>query len=130
MLRLVKILNANNQYEVAKLKYNTSATIKPGCALSCSSGVLLSATNTATPDYVALSSNDDQSVKTIDAILVTEDMIFKVEYTGTTTPYVGMPVGLATGKYKMDSVTQNSSGKGVIVELDDDKKLVYVRFRR
>ena len=57
-------------------------------------------------------------------------MVFKVEYTGTTVPYVGMAVSLSTGKYKMDSVTNNSSGKGVILALEDDKKLVHVRFRK
>ena len=130
MFRLVKVLNSNNQCEVAKLKFNASANITPGCALSCSSGSLTHSANTSMPDYISLSSNNDPSIKTIDAMFVTEDMVFKVEYVGNTEPYVGMGVGLATKKNKTDSVTYNSSGKGVILGVDDDKKLVYVRFRK
>ena len=130
MFRLVKVLNANNQCTVAKLKFNSNAIIGPGCALSCSSGLLLSAVNTTMPDYISLTSNEDPSCKTVDAMFVTEDMVFKVEYTGSTTPYTGMSVGLSTNKYKMDSVTNNTSGKGTILEVEDDKKFVYVRFRK
>lgn len=130
MFRLVKVLNANNQCAVAKLKYNPNAVFGPGCALSCLTGSLSSPTNTAMPDYISLTGNEDISSDTVDAMFVTEDMVFKVEYTGSVTPYVGMSVGLSTGKYKMDSVTSNSSGKGAILALEDDKKLVYVRFRK
>jgi len=130
VFRLVKVLNANNQCTVAKLKYNPSLVIGPGCALSCLSGTLSSAANTSMPDYISLEGNDDKTCDSINAMFVTEDMVFKVEYTGTTVPYVGMAVSLSTGKYKMDSVTNNSSGKGVILALEDDKKLVHVRFRK
>ena len=130
MFRLVKVLNANNQCEVAKLKFNSSAVIKPGCALSCTSGSLAHASNTVMPDYIALSSNDDPTCDTVDAMFVTEDMVFKVEYHGSATPYIGMLVGLTTKKNKMDAVNYNSSGKGTILALDDDNKLVYVRFRK
>ena len=82
------------------------------------------------PDYISLSGNEDAPGDTVDAMFVTEDMVFKVEYTGAAAPYVGMSVGLSTSKYKMDSVTSNTSGKGSILGLDDDKKLVYVRFRK
>lgn len=130
MFRLVKVLNANNQCNVSKLKYNASATIGPGCALSCSNGLLVSSASTAVPDYVSLYGNDDPSRNTIEAMFVTEDMVFKVEYVGSTTPYVGMIVGLATSTHKMDSVTNNTSGKAAIIGIDDDQKLVYVRFRK
>lgn len=130
MFRLVKVLNANNQCSVAKLKYNPSSVFGAGCALSCLSGTLSTPANTAMPDYISLSGNENISSDTVDAMFVTEDMVFKVEYTGSTAPYVGMSVGLSNGKYKMDSVTSNSSGKGSILALEDDKKLVYVRFRK
>ena len=130
MFRLVKVLNANNQCSVARLKYNPNAVFGPGCALSCLSGTLSSTTNTAMPDYISLSGNEDAPGDTVDAMFVTEDMVFKVEYTGAAAPYVGMSVGLSTGKYKMDSVTSNTNGKGSILGLEDDKKLVYVRFRK
>ena len=129
MFRLVKVLNGNNQCDIFKIKSSVTASIIPGCALVCSNGALANATATVCPDYVALG-KDTKEKGIIDAMVVTEDMIFKVEYTGTTVPYVGMAVSLSTGKYKMDSVTNNSSGKGVILALEDDKKLVHVRFRK
>ena len=130
MFRLVKVLNSNNQCTVAKLKYNPATTIGPGCALSCLSGILSTPSNASMPDYISLIGNEGLTSDTIDAMFVTEDMVFKVEYTGSTAPYVGMSVGLSTSKYKMDSVTSNTSGKGSILALEDDKKLVYVRFRK
>lgn len=129
MLRLIKILNSNNQFETVRLEYNYGANLGPGSALSCTIDGFNSAANTSMPEYVALSVSDIHSSK-MDAILVTEDMVFKVEYLGSETPYIGMSVGLATHKYKMDAVTYNSSGKGTIIGVDDSKKLVYVRFHR
>ena len=130
MFRLVKVLNANNQCNVSKLRYNASAVIGPGCALSCSNGLLVSSASTAIPDYISITGNDDPTRDTVDAMFVTEDMVFKVEYVGSTEPYVGMIVGLATSTNKMDSVTNNTSGKAAILGIEDDKKLVYVRFRK
>ncbi len=130
MFRLVKVLNGNNQCEISKLNYSESLVIAPGCALTCTNGIATLASGTAMPDYISLTGNIDEARKQIDAMLVTEDMIFKVEYTGTTTPQIGMSVGLATGKTKMDSVTYNSSGKGRIVQIEDDQKMVYVKFRK
>lgn len=129
MLRLVKILNSNNQYEVVRLKYNLQINLGPGSALGCTGGIFTTAMNTDMPAFVALGICDTQTDK-MDAICVTEDMIFKTEYTGTATPYVGMIVGLSTHKYKLDAVTFNSNGKGIVVGVDDSKKLVYVRFHR
>ena len=130
MFRLVKVLNGNNQCEISKLDYSESAVIGPGCALTCTNGTANLASSTAMPDYISLTGNIDEARKKIDAMLVTEDMIFKVEYTGSSIPQIGMAVGISTSKNKMDSVTYNSSGKGRIIEIDDDQKMVYVKFRK
>ena len=130
MFRLVKVLNSNTQCSIARIKYNPSIAFGPGCPLSCLSGTLSTPANTSMPDYISLYGNEGIDSDSVDAMFVNEDMVFKVEYTGSSAPYVGMSVGLATGKYKMDSVTSNSSGKGTILAVEDDKKLVYVRFRK
>lgn len=130
MFRLVKVLNGNNQCEVSRLNCAEGTLIAPGCALTCNNGLVAHVSSTVMPDYISLTGNIDSSGTKIEAMLVTEDMIFKVEYTGSTTPLVGMNVGISTGKNKMDSVTYNSGGKGRIVEIDDDKKMVYVKFRK
>ena len=131
MFRLVKVLNGNNQCDVIKLNFAQSTVIDMGCALICSSGNATSATSaTSIPEFISLSSNKDASCKKIDAIVVTTDMVFKVEYTGSISPTIGMSVGLSTLKSKMDAVTYNSSGKGTIIGMEDDKKLVYVRFQK
>ena len=129
MLRLVKVLNGNTQFEVVRLRYNTGVNLGPGSALSSSGGYFTALLNTDTPEFVGLSIIDTTTRK-MDAITVTEDMIFKTEYTGTATPYVGMKVGLSTSIYRMDSVTYNANGKGVVVGVDDNTKFVYVRFHR
>ena len=130
MFRLVKVLNGNNQCEISKLDYAASSDIAPGCAITCTNGVAALASSTAMPDYISLTGNIDEARHKIDAMLVTEDMIFKVEYIGTSTPLIGMTVGISTTKNKMDSVTYNSSGKGRIIDIDDDQKMVYVKFRK
>ena len=128
MFRLVKVINGNNQCEVFKLRPLPTATIIPGCTLACSSGMVTNSSATVCPEYVALGTDSISGF--VNAIVVTEDMIFKVEYTGTTDPLVGMSVGLANHNGKTDAVTYNTSGKGKIVEIDDDKAFVYVRFRK
>lgn len=130
MFRLIKVLNGNNQCETIKFPYDPSATITYGSALICSNGNLTNPSGTALPEFISVCDKNDSTKNTIDAILVTEDMIFKVEYTGNITPYVGMSVGIAAHKGKSDGVTNNSSGKGLIVGIEDDKKLVHVRFRK
>ncbi len=130
MFRLVKVLNSNNQCEVSRLKISTTANFGPGCALTCSSGSLSSAAVAMMPDYISMVGSNEAEDGKVDAMFVTEDMVFKVEYTGTTAPYPGMTVGLSTKKQKMDSVTYSTSGKGTIVAIDDTPTLVYVRFRR
>ena len=115
MFRLVKVLNGNNQYEAQRLPFGASVNIAPGCALSCQGGTLAVPTATAMPDYIAISSSNRSTNKKIDAMLVTEDMVFKVEYTGATPPYVGMSVGLSSLRGTMDAVTYNNSGKGTVI---------------
>ena len=61
------------------LKFSASTTIGPGCALACSSGTLTATTNSSMPDFISVTGNNVPG-KTIDAIFVTEDMVFKVEY--------------------------------------------------
>ena len=82
---------------------------------------------TVCPEYISLGVNEDSD--SVNAIVVTEDMIFKVEYVGTTQPLIGMSVGLSNHTGKTDAVTYNTSGKGKIVEIDDEN-FVYVRFRK
>ena len=130
MFRLVKVLNGNIQYEAQRLAYASSMNIAPGCALSCTGGTLSVPTATAMPDYIAISSSNARADKKIDAMLVTEDMVFKVEFTGASTPTVGMSVGLSTKEYKMDAVTSNASGKGTVIGIDKATGLVYVKFRK
>ncbi len=129
MFRLVKVLNGNNQCEVYKIKVSPSANVRPGCALICTSGMVANATATMCPEYVALG-EDVNALGRVNAMVVTEDMVFKVEFTGTTSPLVGMTVGLSNYTGKMDGVTYNTSGKGRIVAVDDTGKYVYVRFRK
>lgn len=131
MFRLVKVLNGNNQCDVTKLKFAQNTVIEKGCALTCNAGNAVTATSaTSIPEFISLTGNTDTPCKKIDAIIVTTDMVFKVEYTGSMTPNMGMSVGLSTLNSKMDAVTYNSNGKGTIIGLDDDKKLVYVRFHK
>ena len=130
MFRLVKVLHGNNQYEAQRLPFGASVNIAPGCALSCQGGTLAVPTATAMPDYIAISSSNRSTNKKIDAMLVTEDMVFKVEITGTVTPTLGMSVGLSTKEYKMDAVTYNANGKGTVIGIDSATGLVYVKFRK
>lgn len=130
MFRLVKVLNGNIQHETQKLAFGSTMSIGQGCALVCNNGSASTPSATAFPEYISLQSNSDPNLKKINTMLVTEDMIFKVEITGSAKPSLGMTVALATKDYKMDAVTYNSSGKGTIVALDDEPELVYVRFRK
>ena len=129
MFRLVKVLNGNNQCDVYKIKASPSANIKPGYALICANGMVTNATATICPEYIALG-NDINDTERVNAMVITEDMIFKVEYTGATAPLVGMTVGMSNYTGKMDAVTYNTSGKGKIIAIDDNGSLVYVRFRK
>ena len=129
MFRLVKVLNGNNQHETHKIGYSDGIDITPGCALVCTGGKASFPTATAMPDYIALSPSGGSAINKIDAMLVTEDMVFLVELTGTLSPTIGTSVGLSTKTSKMDSVSYNSNGKGTIVGIGDHG-MVYVRFHK
>ena len=130
MFRLIKVINSHNQCEVKRLPFNNSFTVGKGCAILCANGTATQPTATQSPDYITLTSSEESDGKWLDAMMITEDMVFKVEYSGSEAPFMGMPVGLATVKYKMDAVSHNSSGKAVILNVDDDKRYVYVSFRK
>ena len=130
MFRLAKVLNSNFQYEVIKLKNTNMIPVTHGCALVCVDGIPTPATDTAVPEYIAIKGDEEDDCKVISAMLVTENMIFKAEYTGNTAPYVGMPVGLSKIDCEMDAVTHNEKGKGTLLGVDEENKLVYVKFRR
>ena len=130
MFRLVKVLNAHNQAEVKLVNRNSRISITPGCALTCTNGIASTPSTSDSPEYIALANNYYSNPNKVGGMLVTENMVFKVEYIGNVTPIIGMSVGLASGGDTVDSVTYNSSGKGTIIGLDDDKRFVYVRFRK
>ena len=129
MFRFIKVLNGNAQADVHLLKCNSN-TFVLGEALVCTGGLATSPSANAAPDYISLTRNYLTHHQKLDAIVVTENSVFKVEYTGTVTPYVGMPVGLSTYNSKMDAVTYNTNGKGIVLKVSDDAKFVYVRFRK
>ena len=130
MFRLVKIINNNTTAETQLVPKKPNAFYTRGEALISMNGVATMPTATSSPDYIFISMNYNHNYDKINVQLVTEDSVFKVEYTGNVTPYKGMSVGLATHTLNMDAVTYNTSGKGTIMDIDDDKRFVYVRFRK
>lgn len=131
MFRLIKSLKGNNQCETTKLYANGSLTVVYGSAVGCGSSGITSPSATVSPDFIVIDTVSAGEQKKVDAIIVSEDMVFKVEYTGTANPYIGMPVGLASYKGTMDAVSYNSNGKGTIIAIeDDDRRYVHVRFRK
>ena len=130
MFRLVKVLNGNNQYETVRLKNNGGNDIKMGCMLMHQNGTVAFPSATTKPHYLALKDTASSESGIIDVMMINDNMVFKVEYTGSANPFLGMSVGLANLKGKMDAVTYNTNGKGTIIEIDDDNHLVYVRFHR
>ena len=130
MLRLVKVLNGNLQYEVVSLKPDTSVTVLPGSALLLVDGVLIKANETSMPDYIAITGNEDTDCKKINAVMVTENMVFKTEYEADKKPYIGMKVGLCGANGVADTVTYNENGKGTVLGIEDGETLVYVKFHR
>ena len=130
MFRLVKILNNNTAAEILLIPKKPDASYVRGEALVCQNGTAATPSATSVPEYIFVSVNHNHRSDKINVQAVTEDSIFKVEYTGTITPYIGMSVGLSTKILRMDAVTYNTSGKGTVVGVDDDKSFVYVRFRK
>lgn len=130
MFRLVKVLNNDTKAEVQLIPAKEGIAYIKGEALSLSNGKATSTTATAVPEYIYLSRNYTSNVNKLEVMVVTEDSIFKVEYTGTLTPYLGMPVCLSTKIVRMDAVSYSTSGKGTIVGIDEEPGMVYVRFRK
>jgi hypothetical protein len=130
LFRLVKVLNSDTKAEVQLIPKRPSSTFSRGEALVCFNGYASSPTSTAFPEYIYLSQNYVTNPRKLEAMAVTEDSVFKADYSGTVTPYIGMPVGLSTKISGMDAVNYSSTGKGIIIGIDTDKDLVYVRFRK
>lgn len=131
MFRLIRSLKGNHQCEIVKLNANGSLAVVYGSAVNGTSSGVAAPTATASPDFIVLDTVASGEQKKIDAIIVSEDMVFKVEYTGATPPYVGMSVGLSSLRGTMDAVTYNNSGKGTVIAVEEeDRKYVHVRFRK
>ena len=128
MFRLTKVLNGNTQGEIRYVNASRSAIFTKGEALITNNGNLTSPSAISMPEYIYLTRNPRMRPEKVDLLLVTENSVFKVEYTGNVKPYIGMPVGLSTHKTRMDGVTHNSNGKGTVLSVDDNGKFVFVRF--
>ena len=130
MFRLAKVLNSNFQYEVVTLKNTDNIPADAGCALVCVDGVIAPAMCTSMPEFISFGNPNEDDRTTVTAMLVTENMIFKAEYTGDVKPYIGMTVGLSKSVCEMDSVCPDKNGKGTVLGTDENQNLVYVRFLR
>lgn len=130
MFRLVKRLNGNTHCENVKLRVGTPFDIRFGDALSCVNGVIAPPAVSSSPDYISMLDLQKASSSYIDCMVVTEDMVFLVEYQGATPPVMGMTVAIANSGNKRDRVSFNANGKGTIIGISDNKELVYVVFRK
>lgn len=130
MFRLVKVLNSDTKAEVQLIPKKKNSSFSRGEALICLNGYASSPNSTAFPEYIYLSQNNVANPRKLEVMAITEDSVFKADYSGTVTPYLGMPVGLSTKISGMDAVSYSSNGKGIIIGIDTDKDLVYVRFRK
>ena len=126
MFRLAKIIGSSNtSEEVVNFNIKMNTGINSGSVVSCVNNVLLNTSADAFPDYVFMSVSD--GIKKCYAI--TENMIFKVEFTSDITPKLGMQVGLSNLFGKADSVAYNTNGKGIIVGIESPT-IVYVKFKK
>ena len=130
MFRLVKVLNGYTQGDVKLLKHNKPYGIPCGVAVIYTNQTVSTPSASAKPEYVTLATSYRLKSPRVNAILVTENMIFKVEFIGNSAPAVGMSVGLASSGMEMDSVSYNSNGKGTIIGIERETGLVYVRFSK
>ena len=126
MFRLVQVLNGNTQADIHLLP-NNNYIFMPGEAVNVKDGKLISTTSSVAPDYMILSY---ARFKKVNVQIVNANSVFKVEYVGTIEPYLGMPVGISTFMVRSDAVTYNANGKGTVIGIDDDKRKVYVKFRK
>lgn len=130
MFKLAKTLGSDLRYEVVTLKNENAITYTPGCVLICTEGSVASAEETSAPEYIAFAPADPEDTSTVTAMIVTDGMIFKTEYVGNTSPYVGMTVGLAKKNSEMDSVCHNENGAGTVTGVDENQGYVYVKFHK
>lgn len=129
MFRLVRVLNGNTQADIHILPNNNYLFLQ-GEAVTVKDGKLISTTSSVAPDYMILSYKSHSRFKKVNAQIVNENSVFKVEYVGAIEPYLGMPVGISTFMVRSDAVTYNANGKGTVIGIDDDKRKVYVKFRK
>lgn len=133
MFRLVKNIDNSTTFpevirmEASRLAYSYTL----GGTAILKNGNLETPAPSDFPDLVFAASSDRFHRSNIaDAFYVTEGMVFKVEYIGTSSPRVGLTVGLAKFLNGMDAVSYNSSGKGLIIAIDENPQYVYVKFHR
>ena len=129
MFRLVKVLNGNTQADIHLIP-DPDTSFSLGNAVVCHNNKTEKVPATGLPEYIILGRNYVTHKGFVAAQLITEDSIFKVEYTGSVKPYVGMPVGISTYITGSDAVTYNINGKGSVTRVDNNSGLVYVRFRK
>lgn len=133
LFRLVKILNNSNiNQDIAIIDRKLAGNLRPGSAAVCSNGMISVPELNACPEYVVVSTttNTKRPLKTA-CYPINEDMIFKINYNDTVTPRVGMRVGITSSENAdSDSVIYSSNGKGIITDVDESKKFVYVKFTK
>ena len=128
MFRLIKTLgNSSINENVVELGIKVNGAPISGSAVSCTNNIISNTNSDAAPDYIFKSSSASKS--TVFCYSVTNDMIFKVEYTSAMTPKIGMKVGIADKNGASDAVAYNSNGKGIIVDVIN-KNMVHVRFQK
>ncbi len=130
MFRLVKTLNNTNfVIEPVKLPIGTLSGYGKGCPVMLTSGNATKVATTDKPAFMTLESSDDAKDGMITCYQVTDCMVFLVEYRSSSIPRVGSRVTFSSGKYPMDSVIYNTTGKGIIVGVTENPKLVYVQYK-
>ena len=131
MFRLAKILNTSNASEETVFLTKKSSDPYPmGCALVCTNGSISYAAADSYPDYIVTNDVNSLSRGKIQCFQVTENMVFKVEYTSAIAAKLGMRVGITSSSGSPSTVTFNLNGKGLIVALDENPNIVYVKFYR
>ena len=132
MFRLARMLNTSNiTEETVKLQKSPSLAVSAGTALTINLGTLSTATYDAFPDYILTKDTKDESSTKVLAYHVTENMVFKVDYTNAIPPKLGMKVGIySLPDCPSGAVGFNTNGKGMIVDIEPGGKKVYVRFSK
>jgi hypothetical protein len=79
LFRLVQVLNGNTQADIHILP-NNNYLFLPGEAVTVKDGKLISTTSSVAPDYMILSYKSHSRFKKVNAQIVNENSVFKVEY--------------------------------------------------